>query len=291
MADRELREDHGVTYSVLPHARDANEVRQFHQHNRESWNEAAEGYAAKIDDTIAFLRAGGSNLHPLERANLGSLGEWCESAIHLQCASGRDTLSLLNEGVSRVVGVDISDTQIENARRTSEALGANASWYRCDVLDTPSALDGSADLVYTGRGALCWIHDLRAWSRTVFRLLKPGGKFHVLDDHPVTLLFQGDSEELAPTGLSYFEHTESNRGWPSSFLELGRPAAEHVLKYERLWTLADVQQALAGAGLVLERLGEHPETYWDRMPNLQPSLRGRIPMTFTMLARRPTAPS
>ena len=121
MADRELREDHGVTYSVLPHARDSNEVRQFHQHNRESWNEAAEGYAAKIDDTIAFLRAGGSNLHPLERANLGSLGEWCESAIHLQCASGRDTLSLWNEGVSRVAGIDISDAQIANARSTRRA--------------------------------------------------------------------------------------------------------------------------------------------------------------------------
>lgn len=287
MTDREPRQDHGVSYAVRPRARDAAEVRRFHEGNREGWNEAAVDYAAVVEETIAFLRAGGSNLHPLERANLGRLREWCECAIHLQCASGRDTLSLWNEGVAKVVGVDISDIQIQNARRTSSALGANASWYRCDVLDTPSELDGSADLVYTGRGALCWLHDLETWGRVIFRLLKPGGRFHVLDDHPVTLLFRQDAQDLVPTELSYFEHTESNRGWPASFLDLGKPAAEHAVKYERLWTLADVHQALADAGLVLERLGEHPETYWETMPNLRPELRGRIPMTFTILARRP----
>ena len=45
--------------------------------------------------------------------------------------------------------------------------------------------------------------------------------------------------------------------------------------------------ALRGAGLVVERLGEHREGYWDVMPNLAPELRGRIPLSYSMLARRP----
>ena len=108
----------------------------------------------------------GSSLHPIERANLGDLRTWCGTAIHLQCASGRDTLSLWNEGVAEVIGVDIADVHIANAQRLSAALGAPATWYRCDVLETPSTLDGRADLVYTGQGALCWLHDLDAGRRS-----------------------------------------------------------------------------------------------------------------------------
>lgn len=133
------------------------EVRAMHQANRSAWNEGAIHYTQMIDETVAFLGAGHSNLHPIERRNLGSLGTWCKTAIHLQCASGRDTLSLVNEGVERVMGVDISDVHIENARQISARLGIPADWFCCDVLDTPHALDGMADLVYTGRGALCWL--------------------------------------------------------------------------------------------------------------------------------------
>src|SRR5512146_3287535 len=78
--------------------RDEAEVRARHEANRAGWNEGAIHYTHHIQETIAFLRAGGSNLHPIERRNLvGRLGDfytWCKTAIHLQCASGRDTLSL-----------------------------------------------------------------------------------------------------------------------------------------------------------------------------------------------------
>ena len=182
-------------------AADAAEVRARHDANRAAWNEGAARYTEEIEETIAFLRSGGSNLHPVERANLGDLAAWCRMAIHLQCASGRDTLSLWNEGVSQVVGVDISDVHIANARRISAALAAPATWYRCDVLDTPHELDGTADLVYTGRGALCWLHDLNGWAAVIARLLKPGGLFHVFDDHPVNWLFEQDTEDLVADAL------------------------------------------------------------------------------------------
>jgi predicted O-methyltransferase YrrM len=88
--------------------------------------------------------------------------------VHLQCASGKDTLSLWIEGVEKVVGIDISDVHIANARRLSEAAGCRTvRWYRCDVLDTPQDLDGTADLVYSGRGAMFWVHDLDAWMAVV----------------------------------------------------------------------------------------------------------------------------
>ena len=187
------------------------------------------------------------------------------------------------------MGVDISDVHIENARRTAAALAAPATFYRCDVLDTPSDLDGTADLVYTGRGALFWLHDLDAWAVVVSRLLEPGGILHVLDDHPLSWLFDFDADRLVPSGCDYFslEVDSSRGGWPASYLTLDVADEEQAVKHERQWTLAQIHQALVGAGLVVERLGEHPESYWHAFPNLPDEVRGTIPNSFTILARKP----
>src|SRR5205814_5886985 len=142
-----------------------------HEENRIGWNEGAAAYEADLENKIAFLRAGGTNFVGPEYRYLAGLNEWCARAIHLQCAGGTDTLSLWNLGAHEVVGVDISDRMIGVAKQKSDALGAPATWVHSDVLSTPSSLDGTADLVYTGRGALCWMMDINAWARVVARLL------------------------------------------------------------------------------------------------------------------------
>jgi SAM-dependent methyltransferase len=290
MTETPLSTGPGYVYWAEPPARDSDDVRARHEDNRRAWNEGAIRYTSELEETIAFIRAGSSNLHRIERANLGDLRPWCHVAIHLQCASGRDTLSLWNEGAGRVVGVDISDVHIANARLLSGSVAAPATWYRCDILDTPHELDGSADLVYTGRGALCWLHDLDGWAAVIYRLLKPGGILHILDGHPSAWLFDPDAETLVASGLQYFEHAEWNRGWPSNYIgDLDKPVEQHALKHERLWTLSAIFSALRGAGLTVERFGEYAEDYWDSFPNLRPEHRGRIPLTFAMLARRPAS--
>jgi SAM-dependent methyltransferase len=269
------------------------EVRARHEANRAGWNEGARSYTAEIPDTVEFIQQGRSNLHPIERRNLGDLRAWCGTAIHLQCASGRDTLSLLNEGVGRVVGVDLSDVHIANARQICAALAAldrapRAEWFRCDVLETPHELDGTADLVYTGRGALCWLHDLDGYARVVARLLKPGGVYHVLDDHPFIGLLDYDAADLAFRGVSYFGNSEESIGWPSTYIgdSLGIPVEQQAVKFERGWNLMEITNALIGTGLTIEYLGEHAEGYWEPMPNLKPERRGLIPMTFSIRARK-----
>ncbi|NJK79173.1 MAG: class I SAM-dependent methyltransferase [Chloroflexaceae bacterium] len=277
----------------LAPARSTTEAKARHAANRAAWNEGAAQYTAELVDTIDFLRTGGSNVHPIERANLaryGTLSAWCHTAIHLQCASGRDTLSLWNEGVRRVIGVDISDVHIENARQTSAALGATARWYCCDVLDTPQALDGTANLVYTGRGALCWLHDLDAWAAVVYRLLKPGAILHLFDDHPITWLFDLDATAPVLTGANYFHQNELSRGWAAGYLgDMGRPVEQHAPKYERVWPVSAVFQALYNAGLHIEQFGEHAEGYWNIFPNMAPEWYGRFPLTFSLVARRPVS--
>lgn len=263
------------------------EVRRRHESNRVGWNEGAVRYTEGLERTIAFLRDGGSSLHPLEKANLGKLSDWCQTAVHLQCASGEDTLSLWNEGVQQVVGVDISDVHIANARQTSDALNAPARWYRCDILDTPAELNETADLVYTGQGSLCWLHDLEGWASVIARLLKPNGVVHILDDHPASWLFDQESKVVTAAGTSYFGYAESSQGWGPTYIgQLDKPPEKLAVKYERLWTLAELFQALTKAGLTVTHLGEHSAEYWDAFPYLPPEEKAKLPMTFTMMAKK-----
>ncbi len=69
--------------SENPLAVKAPDVRTYHEANRQSWNEGAVRYTENLEKTLASLRAGHSSLHPLERAHLGDLRTWCDTAIHL----------------------------------------------------------------------------------------------------------------------------------------------------------------------------------------------------------------
>lgn len=264
-----------------------------HQSNRLAWNEAAARYAQDIDADIAFLRGGGTHFCPPEREFLAGLGEWCGRAIHLQCAGGCDTLSLWNLGAREVVGVDISEAMLACARAKSDALQAPAQWVQCDILETPHALDGTADLVYTGRGALCWMMDLPAWARVVARLLKPGGRLYVFEGHPLAWVWDQGAEHfrLDPVYGDYFDgriHTDN--AWPETYIPATcEPAPGYAPKHERQHTLAQIVNALLNANLGLLRLGEHPDRYWRSMPNMADVELDRLPHTFSLLMERTTA--
>ncbi len=265
-------------------------IEDLHQANRKGWNEGAAAYEADLQDRVEFLRNGGTNFCPPEYAYLQDLKNWCGRAIHLQCAGGTDTLSLWNLGAKEVIGVDISERMLAVAKQKSEALNANARWIHSDVLQTPHDLDGTADLVYTGRGALCWMMDIDAWAKVAARLLKPGGKLYIFEGHPVANLWKLESStfELDPEYGDYFNQKPlADSGWPSTYIgDLGKPKEEHATKYERQWTLGDIVNAVISAGLTVKRLEEHPDSYWDSQPNMPPELLRRIPQTFSLLAEK-----
>lgn len=264
---------------------------KYHQDNRAGWNEGAESYAQDQEERIEFLRNGGKNFCPPEFSFLKNLREWCHRAIHLQCAGGTDTLSLWNLGAHEVVGVDISDRMIELAGAKAKALNAPAAWFRSDVLDTPHELDGTADLVYTGRGALNWIMDIDEWAKVPARLLKPGGMFYIFEGHPYSNLYKLDATtfEFDDEWGDYFStEIHTDKGWPDTYIgDLGKPKEEHAPKHERNWPTFRVINALLAAGLVLERFEEHPEDFWDMFPNIPPDIRRRIPQTYSLLMRKP----
>ena len=166
-----------------------------------------------------------------------------------------------------MVGLDISERMIQAARRKSEALNARALWYCCDVLEAPPELDGTADLVYTGRGALSWIMDIATWSRTVARLLKPGGRLYVFEGHPLDWVWDHAASELRidpqPPYGDYFSQTASvDKGWPETYI----PAASLPPTHEKHQRTSDNGPSVRFSIVWLRQIFD-----WKNLRNIQSS--------------------
>ena len=264
------------------------DIADLHAGNRDVWNRTSRGgYGRDVEADVSLLRGGGTNLMPAETRLLGDL-RGVRRAIHLQCSHGLDALSLLNLGAEAVIGIDISEEMLLSAREKSDALGANARWIRADVLDAPHDLDGTADLVHTGRGAIPWMMDLEAWAAVVARLLRPGGRFHLFEGHPLDTLWDEEATGFAlREGASYFaDAPQAERSFPYEVALRVDPDAPVALA-SRVWTVGQTVTALVGAGLRIERLEEHPEPFWDQFKRIPEAEFRRLPHTFSVLATKP----
>jgi SAM-dependent methyltransferase len=261
------------------------DVRSMHAANMAAWDEAAERYEGWFDEAVALIRSGGTNLFGVETELIGDLRGRCRRAIHLQCAAGRDTLSLWNQGADEVVGIDFSPRMLELAQRLTEATGAPARWILSDVLDVPAELDGTADLVYTGRGSLIWLQDLDGWAAVIARLLSPTGRFVLFEGHPAEWLFDVDEDgHWIATDYDYFGGAEASKGWAPEYIDrLSIPEDDQHWKFARAWTLGEVITALLGAGLRLDAVAEHPIDWWGGHADVRPEERGRIPLSFSVV--------
>jgi SAM-dependent methyltransferase len=264
------------------------DVRTMHAANQAAWDEAAERYVGWLAEAIELIRSGGTNLLPPELELIGDLHGRCRRAIHLQCAGGRDTLSLWNLGADEVIGLDFSPRMLDLAGRLTEATGAPARWIQADVLDAPHELDGTADLLYTGRGSLMWLQDLDAWAAVLDRLLAPAGRLIIFEGHPAEWLFDVDEDgRWFATDYDYFAGPEASKGWSPGYIDrLSIDEADQSWKFARSWTLGEIVTALVGAGLRLERLTEHPTDWWGGHADVRPEDQGRIPLSFSVVARR-----
>ena len=264
--------------------------------NQQLWDEWT-----RIHETSSFydlegFRRGGIRLRPYEVEEIGDVAG--RDLLHLQCHFGIDTLSWARLG-ARVTGTDFSPAAIELATRLAGELELDARFVRSDLYDLPNVLEGEFDLVYTSRGVLGWLPDISRWARVVSHFLKPGGTFYVTEIHPVAQAFE--NEGVAPGELRlqypYWEHPE-----PLAFVVEGSYAdrsATVSTPTEYGWDhgLGEIVTALIEAGLRIESLREFPWVAWqldflaqdgDHSWRLPPDVPGELPLSFSLLAMKPT---
>lgn len=244
--------------------------RDLHEQNRLSWNAATAAHNSHKGDQAAFFRAGGDTLFPEELELLGEL-EGLE-LLHLQCNAGQDTLSLARRGAP-ATGVDISDEAIRFARELSAGSGIAAEFERADVYDwLREAVQGGRtfDRVFSSYGAVGWLSDLEAWGRGIAGVLRPGGRFVLVEFHPAAMMQGEDLRPLYPY-RSYGTPIPQPDGIGDYVAASGEgllhgAAAEAGVQdfrnphptWEFAWGISDVVTALLDAGLTLEALREWP---------------------------------
>ena len=157
------------------------------------------------------------------------------------------------------------------------------------MLDVPHDLDGTADLLYTGRGAIIWLQDLDALGGRA--AAAPGAGRPPRDlrrpSRPSGCSTGTASGGWILTDYDYFGGPEASRGWAPEYIDrLSIPDGEQHWKFARAWTLGEIITALLGAGLRLERVAEHPVDWWAGHRDVRPDERGRVPLSFSVVATR-----
>ena len=233
-----------------------------------------------------------------ERAEVGDVAG--KSLLHLQCHFGLDTLSWARLGASSVTGVDFSEPAIAfaNELATETGLADRARFVVSNVYDLPGPLAGETfDVVYTGRGALGWLPDLRPWAKAVAAFVRPGGIFYIHEGHPV--LWAIADEQTAPNdlhlGFDYWGGETLSFPVEGSYAD---PEADVDAEMEHGWnhSLGEIVTALASNGLRIELLDEKrvldwPANFLRELDDaghfgFPPEQKGTIPLMYSIRARK-----
>jgi SAM-dependent methyltransferase len=264
--------------------------------NNALWDEWTRIHETSAFYDLAGFKRGGIRLRPYELDEIGPVDGL--ELLHLQCHFGIDTLSWARLG-ARVTGVDFSLAGVELARSVAAEIGIDgARFVHSDLYDLPTVLDGTFDLVYTSRGVLGWLPDVRRWAEVIAHFVRPGGRFYITEIHPVAQVFEDDDIEPGELRLRYpyWQHVK-----PLSFPVIGsyaEPTAEVGVHTEHGWNhgLGEIVTALVDAGLRIDSLREFPFVDWpveflveapDGTYRLPAGTPGELPLFFSILATKP----
>lgn len=232
---------------------------------------------------------------PFEWTDLGDLAG--RDVLHLQCHLGTETIALARRG-ARAVGLDFSAASVAAARDLAGKAGADITYVEANVYDAVEALGRERfDVVYTGKGALCYLPDLPRWAGVVAELLRPGGLLYIVEFHPLLNSLgpkpaPGEGPELL------LRHDYLGGGGPvhrdATHTYTDGPAVEGATdSFEWMHGIGEVVTALDEAGLTVRRLRESDELPWQRWPQMVRTPSGwwrltgpRIPLLYGLLATR-----
>jgi SAM-dependent methyltransferase len=170
-----------------------------------------------------------------------------------------------------------------------------------DVYDAADVLGAEHfDIVYTGKGALCYLPDLKGWAQTIAGLLKPGGFLYVVEFHPL-LNALGPTHKPGSTYDLMIRHDylggrgAAERDNSHSYTD-GPALAGDTVDYEWSHGLGEVVTALAQTGFAIECLTETRHLPWPRWPLMvptenvwweMPQREPRFPLLYGLKAIKP----
>lgn len=263
--------------------------------NQANWDARAPIHVASAFYGLDGSRPAESWFAPYEWTDLGELRG--RRLLHLQCHLGTETVAFAARG-AEVTGLDISAVSLEHARRLAAERALEIDYVRADVHDARAAVRGRFDVVYTGKGSLCYLPDLDRWAAVVRDLLEPGGALYVVEFHPLFYALgvgpAAESEELTLRGDYLSGRGPQAREATRTYTD-GPPLTEARVAYEWRHELGEVVNALTGAGLRIDTLREDRRLPWPHWPTMTKDADGwfllpdeapRIPLFYAIKAVR-----
>lgn len=250
--------------------------------NRVRWDELAKLHPTTEFYDVEGFRAGRNTVDDISLEALGDVRG--KTLLHLQCHFGMDTLSLARLGAV-VTGVDFSSQAVEQARELADEAGLEARFIQANIYDLPDMLDEQFDIVFTSHGVLTWLPDIAGWGQVVGTFVKLGGRFFILEGHPIAWIFDQANQHEFGFEYGYFGQEQTH-----TFTEQGTYAdmdaiLENVTTHEWHHRFDQILNALIDGGLRIQRVGEYPFVAWQMLPFMEEDEHGwwRIPPSMTQV--------
>ena len=261
------------------------------KHNQEYWDEIAPFHYNSYG--LDKLKKGKSRIEDVQKKDLYPVAG--KELLHLQCHIGSDSVSLALDGAN-VTGVDFSEQSIKIAQKLNDECGTDVSYIHSNIYDLPQVLTKQFDIVYTSKGVLAWLKDIRRWAGIVSHFLKPGGIFYILEIHPVKFLFDDTLENELKIKYSYFHYTEPLT-WDDDYPDYAdKTYVPKSRSYEWNWSISDIVTAILDPGLNIISLKEYDSLFYNGHPGMVkdsngwwylPKYKNMIPFTFSLKAEKP----
>ncbi|MBX2997482.1 MAG: class I SAM-dependent methyltransferase [Caldilineaceae bacterium] len=213
---------------------------------RQAWNRVAGIYQNRHQIGVDAVQYGPLAPNESELHLLGTVAG--QHILEIGCGGGQNCVALARAGAT-VIGVDISNTQIEFARQLAAAENVSIDFRCADAVDLSFVPDASQDLVLAVY-LFPYIEDVPSLLAECARTLRPGGQLVISQDHPIRACYwdeEHEEESILPA-RSYFEPRPLR--W--SFAETGTPMISHHR------TIGQWFSQLCESGFVVKQTLEFP---------------------------------
>ncbi|WP_372774902.1 class I SAM-dependent methyltransferase [Mangrovibacterium sp.] len=253
--------------------------------NKKLWNARTAIHFKSEFYGVNEFRKGGTSLKRIELERLGDLSG--KKVLHLQCHFGQDSISLARMG-AKVTAVDLSDEAIRKANELAKDCGVDVEFICCDLYQLPDHLQDEFDLVFTSYGVIGWLPDLNRWAAVVARFLKQGGRFLLVEFHPLIWIFDSKFTHIQYNYFNTGPIVETEQG---TYTDRGAPIELEYVGWNH--PTSDVITSLLKNGLTItafEEFDYSPYNCFDKTVACGESmfriehLGDKIPMTFALSA-------
>lgn len=254
--------------------------------NQAGWNEAAEHHRAhpQFAELLAgFAQPGFSCLDTVATTRLKMLGIAGQSVAQLCCNNARELLSIRNMGAGHCVGFDFSQAFLDQGRELATAAGQELELVQTEIDAIPEDYNEAFNLAVMTIGVLGWMPDLGSFFGTVARVLKPGGRMFVQEDHPLMNMYPDGEQTVPPKpDQSYFRATAYREDGGLDYWSGKSYDAQPV--YWTFHKMSDIIMGVVGTGFQIEDFEELPHNVGTR-PSFE-NQKEQLPLSYVLIARK-----